>query len=203
MQAERVRVSPAGWTVETTSGERLTASGVVLTAPVPLSLALLDSGQVALPPLSRAALEMITYEPCLAVMLLLSGPGRVPEPGGLWPLGEPVAWVADNYRKGVSGVWGAITVHAGPEFSQTYWTADDEVIASHLVDATREWLGDDEVLTFRVHRWRYSRPARTHPEPILGVSGPEPLVFAGDAFAGPRIEGAALSGLAAADWLLR
>jgi predicted NAD/FAD-dependent oxidoreductase len=49
-----------------------------------------------------------------------------------------------------------------------------------------------------VHRWRFSEPITTHRAasiwlPDLGVG------FAGDAFGGPRVEGAAVSGLDLAD----
>ncbi len=110
--------------------------------------------------------------------------------------------MADNYRKGISQVPGAITIHAGPEFSLKYWDEADEMVAKHLLDAAAEWIGSNSKIV-HVHRWRYSKPLRLHPEPYLAISDPAPLIFAGDAFAGPRVEGAALSGLAAAEWLLR
>jgi len=53
-----------------------------------------------------------------------------------------------------------------------------------------------------LHRWRYAQPIELHPERFLRVGGDAPLLFAGDAFHGPRVEGAALSGMAAADELL-
>ena len=57
-------------------------------------------------------------------------------------------------------------------------------------------------LAHQVQRWRYALPTVTHDAPLLRVDSGPPLIFAGDAFAGPRVEGAALSGLAAARSLL-
>ena len=55
----------------------------------------------------------------------------------------------------------------------------------------------------QLKRWRFATPQAIWPEPCWAAAdGPGPLVLAGDAFAGPRVEGAALSGLAAADALL-
>lgn len=56
---------------------------------------------------------------------------------------------------------------------------------------------------WRLHAWRYARPTVLHDTPCLLVRAPRRLVFAGDAFVAPRVEGAALSGLAAADALLQ
>jgi predicted NAD/FAD-dependent oxidoreductase len=52
-----------------------------------------------------------------------------------------------------------------------------------------------EIENIQIHRWRYSQPARLHDESFLVAEGVQNLVFAGDAFAGPKVEGAALSGL--------
>ena len=49
-----------------------------------------------------------------------------------------------------------------------------------------------------LHRWKFSHARETHPEPFVWWPE-ESLGFAGDAFGGPRVEGAAVSGLALAE----
>jgi hypothetical protein len=58
------------------------------------------------------------------------------------------------------------------------------------------------LIRWQVHRWRYSRPVVAHPEACLFTQEPALLAFAGDAFGTPRVEGAFLSGRAAAQALL-
>jgi renalase len=190
------------WRAVTAGGGEYHAGTLILTPPVPLSLELLDAGGVALHAEARSALERINYEPCIALMVQAAGPGRVPEPGGMWPVGGPLAWIADNHKKGISIAEGTITIHASPEFSQARWDAPDESVAGELLEAAGDWIGP-EAQVVGLYRWLYSKPLRTHPEACLALTRPGPLLFAGDAFAGPRVEGAALSGMAAADWLLQ
>ena len=64
-------------------------------------------------------------------------------------------------------------------------------------------LGPATVQEIQVKRWRYSGPVQAHPEPALTIATrPGPLVLAGDGFGGSKVEGAFLSGLAAADHAL-
>jgi renalase len=191
----------ATWRITIEDGRILDSDSIILTPPVPLSLALVDAGHVKVPKAPRDILNRIEYEPCIAVMVLLQDSARLPAPGGMWSVGEPISWIADNHVKGVSPKGGAVTVHAGPDFSHDQWLADDVTIVRELVAAAGEWLGSP-VIDAQVKRWPYSKPYMTYPEPVLHLRNPGPLIFAGDAFAGPRIEGAALSGLAAAAALL-
>ena len=193
----RVQTKGDGWVVTTEAGERFSGRALLLTPPVPQSLALLATGDFPVPTRMRGELEQIEYAPCLAVLAQLSGPSLIPEPGGLWFDGEPVSWMADNQRKGVSSAAGAaVTIHAGPQFSRAHWEAPEGEVTAALLAVAAPWLGSVPVQT-QLHRWRYSLPLRVHPERCLVVREPAPLVFAGDAFGGPRVEGAALSGLAA------
>jgi len=71
------------WAASLEAGETIHAEAVLLTAPVPQSLALLETGGVVLPSSSRNRLDGLTYERCLAVLAVLDGPSLVPTPGRL------------------------------------------------------------------------------------------------------------------------
>jgi predicted NAD/FAD-dependent oxidoreductase len=191
------------WEVGTESGSQLTAEALLLTAPVPQSLALF-SEEPALPEEARRRLEVVSYSPCLALMALLEGPTGVPEPGGVQVKGEPLDWIGDNRRKGISRAPG-VTIHAGPEWSRAHFDADETGVAASLLAFAGVQLRTDltaRVLATSLARWRYSWVTRPFPEPCLVARREPPLVFAGDAFGQSKVEGAALSGLAAADHLL-
>jgi hypothetical protein len=202
MEKQVVALRRAGdrYSVETSTGEFYSAAAVLLTPPVPQSLVLLAAGEIALDPAMRTRLEGIQYERCLAVMAVLKGPSLIPPPGGLVPARGPVSWIADNQLKGIS-VEPAVTIHANHEFSLAHWDEDRMESGRLLLDATQPWLGT-EVLNYQVHGWRYSKPLQVDAHPCALLQASPPLVMAGDAFAGPRVEGAALSGMAAAETLL-
>ncbi len=188
------------WRAETTTGRTFTADAVVLTPPVPQSLALLDSGGIILAPEMRTRLAAIEYERCLAIMAVLDGPSRIPPPGGFTPADGPIAWIADNQLKGISAE-PAVTIHATHAFSIEHWDRNRDESARALLNTAAQWLGAG-ITTFQVHGWRYSKPMRVDQFPCVVVSQSPPLVLAGDAFAAPRVEGAALSGWASAEAIL-
>ncbi len=159
---------------------------VILTPPVPQALALLDE------PVPE--LQSIAYDRCLALMV--AGANRTLRPPGAWqkPDGEPISWIAEHALKPMRAASGSLTIHAGPKFSLEHWETPEEAVSTLLLDAagiTRhgEWF---------LHRWKFAKPSVLHPQ-RCHVHGK--LIFAGDAFGEPRVEGAFLSGLAAAEWI--
>ena len=188
-----------GWSVRWKEGGAVEARSVILTAPVPQSLALLGAGNVVLEASIRQRLEAIRYERCFAVLVVLDGPSRVPEPGGFVPETGPLSWIADNQKKGVSAL-PAVTLHARDAYSVENWDRDRDAVAKELIAAAMPWLGAG-VLSYEIHGWRYSRPQETDFDPCVVLERTPPLILAGDAFGGARVEGAALSGWAAAEAL--
>lgn len=205
-RAAQVSAQQHGWEVRTDNGEAVAADALILTPPVPQSLVLLLNSSAAsaitsdlLPPEMRIKLEAIAYEPCIAVMALLEGRSGILVPGGVQLENtEPIYWLADNELKGISPHRpAAVTIHATPQFSRAHMEMGDDEVARLLIESAADWL-QSPVRSVQVKRWRYSKPMHTHDQRCLYVSTPLPLAFAGDAFGGPRVEGAALSGLAAA-----
>ena len=113
-------------------------------------------------------------------------------------------WIgsATTRRKGISEA-PAITIHAGPEWSRAHFEDEEATGRRALISLRRRPLAPT------------SRPGSSSlPSPVALQLGNEPppgalprrrgdppLLFCGDAFGQPKVEGAALSGLAAADCL--
>ncbi len=190
------------WEVLVESGEVYRARSLLLTAPVPQSLAMLDDETkqdlLAMCP----SLAGVGYEPCFSVMLVLEGPSAIPDPGALRLDGPVIAWMADNTRKQGGVGASAVTIHTSPRFTCEHLEASHETIAALVIEAARPWLGGP-VRCHQVHRWLYSRAVVFVGEPCVSLGVPPHLVLAGDGMLPPsRIEGAFLSGCAAADVLL-
>jgi renalase len=170
----------------------LEADVVVLTPPAPQSAALV-AGQATIPELA--------YAPTISLLVALGDSPSVPSPGGIQLQDDPTwSWIGDNMAKGVSPV-PALTLHTRSEVATARWEQDDEVLTIDLLRAASPWLGEAEILDAGLQRWRYATPVEPHPETCL-VRAEGGLVFAGDGYGGPRIEGAFLSGRAAAEAVL-
>jgi len=190
-----VSVAPDGdgWLVHT-EDDVLRASALMLTAPVPQTLDLLASGGTVLSPSDAAALSRIAYEPCTAVMAVLRRP-LSPLPAA--PGGDVVAWIADNSTKGTSAAPGAITVHTTAAYSDRTWELAPDIVGAAVLEAAGIDPTDVDGVP-QVHRWRFAKPTVLHTTDHLLLDDLPPAVVAGDAFGGASVEGAAVSGRAAA-----
>lgn len=198
--AQVVRID-GGWRVAMADGSTVDARAALLTAPAPQTRLLLADA-----PLEAGAAETlaaIEFEPVFAV---LAGYEDVAPPA--WPgvrvEGHPdLAWAAhDSSRRGPSGGAGptVLVLHATPAFTRTHLDAPHDDVANALLRAATELVPWADRPAWRdVQRWRYARPVATRPERYLTAA--PGLLVAGDAFGSDRVEGAFLSGLAAAEAL--
>jgi len=184
-----------GWSVRWPEGHgdsagALHCDAVLVTAPVPQAALLLGDG---------VDVPHLRYDATLSLVLALDGPPPVAAPGGVQLAVDPVwSWVGDNVAKGVSEL-PALTLHTTATVAAARWDDASMGLTADLIAAAGPWLGDAGVVDARLHRWRYATPSGPHLERCMEVA--PGIVLAGDAFGGPRVEGAYLSGLAAAETL--
>ena len=184
------------WCVDIENEGCLRAERVLLTAPMPESLALLSASGFKLPDPLAVELASMAYDSCLALLITLVGRSRLPLEG-VWREEGAIRWAADNHTKGVSLNVAAVTLHLSPEFSEANYSRTDQELLE-LVRTEAEELIGTSINTVTLHRWRFSRVRSTCPQPYIWCPD-ERLGFAGDAFGAARIEGAAVSGLALAE----
>jgi len=196
VRLESVERAEGRWLARSESGDSYESEFLILTPPLPQSLSLLGE---CLPPTDLEEMRRIDYEPSLTGLFVLDGPSGLPDPGGI-KLDDPVVtWIGDNARKGISPGANAVTVHSTPAFARDYWDAPNEERLPLLQDAAGPHL-QAAIRSAAIHRWRYNIPLKFWAKPFYW-NAELALGLAGDAFGGPRIEGAALSGLALADHL--
>jgi renalase len=191
-----------GWLAIDDQGRLYDADALILTPPVPMVLPLLRAGEVTLGEMDYEMLRAIAYAPCLAGVFWVNGTVNLPEPGAVQQHNAAISWVADNRRKGISPEAGVITVHAGPSYSRDLWPRPDWEVLAALESGLRRYQDiNAQIVDRHLFRWRYANPLTVHPAHYLMAHGLPPLVFAGDAFSGPRVEGAFRSGVAAGETL--
>jgi renalase len=181
-----------GWSVVIDDGSVRSGDAVIVTAPLPQAFALLvDAGT----PLDEELLRT-DYDRTIALLAVLDRPPIVPAPGGVQDPSSEFSFIADNAAKGISDS-PAVTLHASSAWSEAHWDDPLDEVAAALEEMARPWLGPAVMVERQVKKWRFATPRTVSPDPCW-VSSEGSLVLAGDAFAGPRIEAAHNSGLAAA-----
>lgn len=184
---------PSGWIVTTDDGVKHEADAVILTAPLPQSFSLLFSAGVEMP----NDLRGIDYDRTVGLLVTLaSHQHSVPAPGGLQNPNDVFSFIGNNAAKGVSGAT-AITFHANPQWSLDNFDRSLEELGADLLLAAQPWLQGSVVVHREIKKWRFATPQRVWPEPCWAHDSGS-LVLAGDAFNGPKVEGAYLSGISAA-----
>ena len=179
------------WTVIIDDGTREFVDAVVMTCPLPQSYSLTVTTGVELP----NELLLTDYDRTIGLLAVLDRAPRIAAPGGLQNPDTTFSWIGDNVAKGISPI-PAVTFHANPEWSLAHWDDDAETGLALLTSAANPYLGDARIVASEYKKWRFATPKKVWPEPCHGAAD-DTLVFAGDAFAGPKVEGAVLSGLAA------
>jgi hypothetical protein len=170
---------------------------LIVAVPAPQAVDLLREPAPEL----AATAAMVDYAPMWAAMLDIGDDDAVAF-DGLFVKQGPVGWAARNHAKPrrLGRTWVA---HATADWTRAHLEIAAESAAEQLADALAELLGlnTDKVTPLGAHRWLYSLVEQ--PLDSGALWAPErQLAVCGDWCQGARIEGAYLSGIAAAGRLL-
>ena len=172
------------------------AAAVLLAMPDPQARRLLDPSFA----LELAALDD-PFEPVLALTARWSE-RRWPHLDGVFVADHPVlTWIADDGRRRGDAA-PVLVAHSSAPFAAEHLEAPDRA-TSALVAAVRAVLGiETDPVTASVHRWTYAKPTGRRDRAFH--LGPGLVGLCGDSWSDrPRVESAYLSGVAAAEELLR
>lgn len=171
---------------------------VVISAPAPQAATLLRS---AAPELAARA-ATVEMAPCWAVMVAFPRPLDFGFDRAFVE-GSPLTWVARNVSKPGRPDGDAWVLHGSPEWSRRHLEMERQEAAKRLFDAFCTAVGGVEIVPayLDAHRWRFALPSEPLPEAYL-FDPDLRLAACGDWCGGPRVEGAFLSGCAAADRII-
>lgn len=173
---------------------------VVCSAPPAQTESLL--GEVAPELAARAA--TVRMKPCWAVMAAFDLPVDVPFDGAFINLG-PLSWIARNSSKpGRTQASDRWVLHASADWSTDQLEETPETVTQPLLDACFEAIGRSPraPIFAQAHRWQYALADNPLEAGCL-FDASTGLAVCGDWTNGNRIEGALLSGLAAAQQIDR
>jgi renalase len=200
--ARALREVPGGLEVALADGGTVQARAVIVTAPVPEALALLDTLQPGPPPVeaARPMLELVRTEPCLVVMARY-GAGAAPPPWDVsLPEWGPLQTIVNDTSKRPPGAPLTLVLHGRGAWSRAHADDPPEAWARELLAraAARHgaWIAAPE--RNATHVWphaRVLRPTELVAAPLWRLPSGGALGLAGDAFAPETgLEGACRSG---------
>jgi predicted NAD/FAD-dependent oxidoreductase/deoxyribodipyrimidine photolyase len=198
IRIETLEKHDEGWIAWSEDRQQFRADAIIVTCPVEQALDLLQASDIRPSEAMEQQLRAVAYDPCFAVMLSLDGPSGLDQPGGLFVNdGGPVVWMADHQAKGICAK-PTVVLHSAGDYAKRRFDDPKDEVAKDMIESIRPRL-KAQIVSHQIHRWKFSLPTVLYPDSCAVVRRePGPLVLAGDAFSGPRIEGAMLSGLAAA-----
>jgi renalase len=177
--------------VKTESGSSYPFDNLIITIPTPQIIDLLNQSQIKISAQDQSVFDSIKYDPCIAVMAVLNQPTDI-VCGGIILDNQPVAWIADNFQKGITQSPTA-TLHANAEFSTKHFDDDLQVISKNMLASVNQHITSDNVQSFQVHRWKFSNAVQRYEKPFYQLKN-QNIYLGGDGFGIGNVEGAFLSG---------
>jgi predicted NAD/FAD-dependent oxidoreductase len=183
-----------GWLASTAAGQLPGPfDAVIVTTPAPQALPLISAS-----PLLTRAVSAVRMHPCWAALVAFEEPVSAPFDAA-YVTSSPLGWVARDRSKPHRGLAETWVLHAGAAWSSAHVDDAADAVGPFLLNAFADLVRArlPRPAYLGAHRWRFACA-----DPALAVEAladpDQRLYVAGDWCAGNRVEGAFLSGLAAA-----
>ncbi len=182
----------SGWILTTDEGQTLECDALVVTTPPEQARTLLADPEV------DDLISGVEMMPCWALLLVLDKPLFAEHDAAFVNYG-PLSWVSSQRSRPERPSANAWVLHASPEWSSMHLEKPADEVRDLLLEAARELpLAQSFTLESAVaHRWRYALARQPLNCGAIWL-GSKNLAIAGDWCHGSRVEGAFLSGIAAA-----
>lgn len=189
------------WEIITEAGDTFHSRYVIVTAPAPQSLELINSGNAQLSNSQLFKLDSITYTSNLVILIRLNDrvdlTTRKPE-------SDIIEIIVNNEDKGIKQKFQTLTVIFKSGYSSKFYNKPE---IEHLWNFLEEFkeIRRDNVAEFNVHRWKYSQP-ENYIEREAFIKGKSGIYLCGDYFFGnncSNVELAIYSGLEAANDIIK
>jgi renalase len=183
-QMERSQGETTGsWSIQIEGKENLSCELLILTAPLPQSLELLETSQIDFP------VELKAAKYAKAIVVLLEGIRNynsiLSENEYSENLSNEIFSLSNQQSKGLNTKT-ALTVVMSPSFSEIWFEKPEEIVIEQVIAALRRAVGDFDYDALQVKKWRYSH-LMTNPLPGMFCELPGNLFLVGDAFSGSSV----------------
>jgi renalase len=186
VRAEKLIQQTEGWQVLCDNGEKYFCHDLVMTAPLPQALELLESSEIIFPP----ELRDISYSKAVMALIILDGKELSHE--SLPPGIESILRMKDRglHPRGY-------VIRATPTLSEEIFDQSEQVILEKLIALFKQAFETPPLIRFsELKKWRYVLPMKSLPESYLELC--PHLFLGGDAFLSPDAGGAIGSAFALA-----
>ena len=164
------------WQLRSESGGEYRARNLILTAPLPQAIELLESNGILVPEI----LKEVTYDQ--AIVALIEG-DAFSESEVLTRFAHSTFLTLTNeQKKGISDAQ-AWTLTFSPEWSERHFELDEASLKAAVLSELKKGREKFD-FPFEVKKWRYSRPRNPMKQPFWELSRAPGFFLAGDSFSG-------------------
>jgi len=194
-QIQKIEKTSTGYKLTSDKNESWECKTLVLTAPLPQALILLDKSHIQYP----EEYKNIAYTKALIGLVTLKSKLHLNQFGYIEPNDDTFFSISDQESKGVSSIH-ALTITMSPTFSETYFDeVDENLVIEKIKSAFVKAFPDVFMEGIELKKWRYCQ-SLTKANSMFGKID-DNFYLIGDAFGGSSLLGAMRSAKALANQL--